>query len=156
MTFEAQVKESNYTVVTRQYQDQSQADSFANSTQMYGEGNPSFGFGTYTYEGVPTDSSDYGSVEVTMALKSEESKILDLTGDGSEAFDSRFMIAQATTGNEQIDEQLRRTPDVNLRRRLFSTIAVQLGYDAVRVHESTKKSNYLVLLNRTAVIIKGK
>lgn len=156
LTFEAQVKESKYIVMTRQYQTQAYADEFANSKQMYGEGNPSFGYGTYTYEGAPTDSSDYGKVQVTMALKSDESRILDLSGDGSEAFDSRYMITEALTGNEQIDEQLRRTPDKDLRRKLFSTIAVQLGYDAVRVHEGTKKSNYLVILNRTAVIVKGK
>lgn len=156
LTFEAQVKESKYIVMTRQYQTQAYADEFTNSKQMYGEGDPSFGYGTYTYEGAPTDSSDYGKVQVTMALKSDESRILDLSGDGSEAFDSRYMITEALTGNEQIDEQLRRTPDKDLRRKLFSTIAVQLGYDAVRVHEGTKKSNYLVILNRTAVIVKGK
>lgn len=152
-TFDQEVEKNKYIVLTRQFQNEEYVNQFLQGPDMYGKGpgNDIFGPGTYTFEGTPKDSSKrYGEVEVTMALKSDESRILDLT----EVPDSQLLIKTAQTGDYRIDEQLKRVDSIS-RPSLLSTLAIEYGYDAVRVKYQLKDT-FLVILNRTAVIVKGK
>lgn len=147
--FEKQVQKNGYTRVYRQFRRTEDIEQFVKGEQFYGTGQYNYGAGTYTFTERPV-GTDYGSNTVEIALKSEPSKILDLSGVG----DSQMAIAMAQTPDIRINEVLGRVADPAKRRELFSILATEYGYDAVKVSNQAR-GNYMVILNRTAAIVKG-
>lgn len=149
LEFEKQVQKNGYTRVYRQFRRPEHIEQFVKGGQFYGTGHYNYGAGTYTFTERPV-GTDYGKHTVEIALKSEPSKILDLSG----VSDSQMAIAMAATPDIRINEVLGRVADPTKRREIFSILATEYGYDAIKVSNQSR-GNYIVILNRTAAIVKG-
>lgn len=147
-TFENEVERKGYKKLYRQFSGQDTVDEFLNGTMPFGNGRSNYGVGTYTFEAEP-DEELYGSTTVQMALKSDESKILKVLS----STDSQLEIAGARTADDRINDILLRAPAAK-RREIISLAAAEYGYDAIEV-VSPIQGKYMLILNRTAVIVKG-
>lgn len=147
-TFENEVERKGYKKLYRQFSGQDTVDEFLNGTMPFGNGRSNYGVGTYTFEAEP-DEELYGSTTVQMALKSDESKILKVLS----STDSQLEIAGARTADDRINDILLRAP-ASKRREIISLAATEYGYDAIEV-VSPIQGKYMLILNRTAVIVKG-
>ncbi len=145
--FTRQVERNEYTKVYRQFARQEDLDQFLRGEQYLGTSQYNYGVGTYTFVNPPEDNA-YGKLTVEMAIKSDESKILDLT-----SFESQGIIGGASTPDIRINNILQKV-EPEKRRDLISVLATQYGYDALKV-SSQLKGDYMVILNRTAAIVKG-
>ena len=148
-SFDQQVAKNGYKKVYRQFTRQEYLDEFLTGEQPFGSGQANYGPGTYAFSN-PPDSNDFGSLTKEMALKSSDSKILKFD---STILDSQTDIANAWTPDERINRRLLKV-DASKRRELLSTLAVQYGYDAMEVTNQLR-GKYTVILNRTAVVVKG-
>lgn len=146
--FEKEVEQKGYKRLYRQFSGQGTVDEFLNGVMPYGTGNSNYGVGTYTFESMP-ENGLYSNTTIEMALKSSDNKILKITSD----FDSQLEIAGANTGDARIDDILLRAPRMK-RREILSLAAAEYGYDAIEVTNSMR-GKYMLILNRTAVIVKG-
>jgi len=147
-SFEQQIEKNSYKRLYRQFSGEDTAEEFLNGVMPFGNGKSNYGVGTYTFEAEP-DEALYGKTSLEMALKSDDSKILKALS----TTDSQFDIAMARTGDERINDILRKVPQAK-RREVISLAAVQYGYDAIEV-TSPIQGKYMLILNRTAVIVKG-
>lgn len=148
-SFDREVDKNGYRVLYRQFGKEEDLDSFLHGDQMYGSGQSNYGAGTYTFESAPQDNA-YGPRTVKMALKSPESKILKI---GGSTLDSQFDIGAARTPDERINAVLRQVSGAD-RKDLISILATEYGYDAIEVTSQTR-GKYMLILNRTAVVVKG-
>lgn len=144
--FDKEVEKNGYKVIWRQFRRQEDIDSFLEGEGLYGTGSTAFGAGTYAFKEAPTNS-DYGSKTLKMALKSPDSKILKFTGS-----ETQQDIFEANTPDARINEALSKfeKPD---RRKVFTAIATEYGYDAIDVVSESEGTNYMVVLNRTAIVV---
>lgn len=149
-SFNEQVKKNNYKVLYRDFGGKEYKDKFLTGDQMYGKGAYKYGAGTYAFSKKP-DLKDKQFTEI--AIKTKDSKILDLTQSGSLERGSHISIEDAATPDERINIELRKVP-MQCRVELFSTLAIEYGYDLVKVRVSFEDP-YYVILNRTAAIVKG-
>lgn len=146
--FEKEIKKKGYKRLYRQFSGQDTVDEFLNGVMPYGNGKSNYGVGTYTFETRPEDGL-YSNTMVEMALKSDDSKILKIETD----FDSQLEIVRANTGDSRIDDILLKAPQMK-RKEILSLAAAEYGYDAIEVTNSLR-GKYMLILNRTAVIVKG-
>ena len=68
-------------------------------------------------------------------------------------FDSQLNIAGAATPDSRINDILLKVPQ-DKRKQILSVAAAEYGYDAIEV-QSQLHGKYVLVLNRTAVIVKG-
>lgn len=148
-SFTQQVRNNEYRVMYRQFKTQDDVDQFLSGTQPYGTKGTNYGAGTYAFA-TPPEGTEYGTYTKTLALKSKPEKILTFTDTG---YDSQGAIASAMTPDSRINRVLE-TVSPEKRKDLLSLLAVQYGYDAMLVTHQTGKQ-YYVILNRTAVLVKG-
>lgn len=155
LSFNSQVEQYNSKVYYRYAANPEQLQQSMYGTDAGDEGGQYlYGAGIYAYEGKPSKSGVYGDSEVAFTIRSESSRILDLTEGADSILGSQTIIGSAITPDEKINAILSKYP-TKYRRNVISVAAVMHGYDAIRV-QSQGEGIYLVLLNRTAAIVKGK
>ena len=155
LSFNSQVEKYNSKVYYRYAAKPEQLQQSMYGTDAGDEGGQYlYGAGIYAYEGRPAKSGVYGDSEVAFTIRSESSRILDLTEGADSILGSQTIIGSAITPDEKINAILSKYP-TKYRRNVISVAAVMQGYDAIRV-QSQGEGIYLVLLNRTAAIVKGK
>ena len=147
-SFEQQVKKNNFRKVYRQFSKSENVEEFLNGTMPFGNGASNYGVGTYTFDKLPEENI-YGENVLEMALKSSDNKILKIEND----FDSQLNIAGAATPDSRINDILLKVPQ-DKRKQILSVAAAEYGYDAIEV-QSQLHGKYVLVLNRTAVIVKG-
>ena len=147
-SFEQQVEKNNLRKVYRQFSKSENVEEFLNGTMPFGNGASNYGVGTYTFDKLPEENV-YGENVLEMALKSSDNKILKIEND----FDSQLNIAEAATPDSRINDILLKAPQ-DKRKQILSVAAAEYGYDAIEV-QSQLRGKYVLVLNRTAVIVKG-
>ena len=147
-SFEQQVEKNNFRKVYRQFSKSENVEEFLNGTMPFGNGASNYGVGTYTFDKLP-EKDIYGENVLEMALKSSDNKILKIEND----FDSQLDIANAATPDTRINDILLKAPP-DKRKQILSVAAAEYGYDAIEV-QSQLHGKYVLVLNRTAVIVKG-
>ncbi len=147
--FEKQVSSPGYVKLYRQVTSPEFAEQFKRGEQMYGYGRNNYGAGTYAFTEPPTEEK-YGGTLIEMAVRYDESKVLDFTDFG---FESQIPIGEANTPDMRINLLLSKADTPEKRKTILSALATQYGYDAIRVNNQTGKQ-FMILLNRTAVIVK--
>lgn len=147
-SFDKEVEKNGYRKVYRQFTKEEYLNEFLEGEQPFGSGQANYGPGTYTFSQPPKDDA-FGPLTKEMALKSSDSKILQF----SSTLDSQGDIYQALTPDSRINVKLQAFPPAK-RREMLSTLAIEYGYDAIEV-QNASRGNYTLVLNRTAVIVKG-
>ena len=132
----------------RQFSKSENVEEFLNGTMPFGNGASNYGVGTYTFDKLP-EKDIYGENVLEMALKSSDNKILKIENN----FDSQLDIAKAATPDTRIPDILLKAPP-DKRKQILSVAAAEYGYDAIEV-QSQLHGKYVLVLNRTAVIVKG-
>ena len=144
--FKKDVDKNGYRVLWRQFKREEDMKSFLEGDGLYGSGSAAYGAGTYAFKEEP-ENADYGPHTLKLALKSSDDKILTFSGE-----DTQQDIYSARTPDERINKKLQEFEPVE-RRKVFTALATEYGYDAVSVRSEVEGADFMVILNRTAVIV---
>lgn len=145
--FEKEVSSKSYRRIYRQFAKPEYIEEYIRGDKYIGTGSANFGGGTYFYTTRP-EGDKFGNHLVEAAIVSPESKILKIPSD----IDSQLVIGYAETPDKRINKILSRVaPDK--RKDVISLVAMEYGYDGIEV-TSQLNGNYVVMLNRSAVMVK--
>lgn len=149
--FTEEVEKKDYKILYRQFKKDEDIEQFLTGAQPYGGDKYNYGAGTYAFDALP-QGNEYGDKMLTMALKSSDNKILDATGS---VWDSQFTIMNAETSDSRVNDILLKAKKGQDRVMLLSLAATEYGYDAMKV-KNQRGQVFYVVLNRTALIVKGR